>query len=181
MTLSQEIIRSGQLGDIYFITTSRVNLGRTNATSALSGLASRLLHPPLLLEEVPTRVSAVSRSCVVEGTADVAFIDLEYASELSPTWRSPGSRQQTAPDRVVGSEQMLISTTRASRPFGSLTQAPASRTPRHSGNIASVIAPATSFPPVKAHEPLSLELTDFCGAVRTGRSRAPRPSLAWTS
>ena len=111
VTLSRELIQSGELGDIYFITTSRVNLGlHQSDVSVVWDLAP---HDFSILRywlgEVPIRVSAVSRSCVVEGTADVAFIDLEYASgtiaHVEIAWLAPSKLRRTA---VVGSEKMLV-------------------------------------------------------------------------
>ena len=95
VTLSRDLIQSGELGEIYFITTSRVNLGlHQSDVSVVWDLAPHdfsILR--YWLNEVPTRVSAVSRSCMVEGTADVAFIDLEYASgtiaHVEIAWLAP--------------------------------------------------------------------------------------------
>ncbi len=65
VTLSRELIQSGELGEIYFITTSRVNLGlHQSDVSVVWDLAPHdfsILR--YWLDEVPTRVSAVSRSC----------------------------------------------------------------------------------------------------------------------
>jgi predicted dehydrogenase len=178
VTLSHELIRSGQLGDIYFITTSRVNLGlHQRDVSVVWDLAPHDFSiMRFWLEEVPTRVSAVSRSCVVEGTADVAFIDLEYASgtiaHVEIAWLAPSKLRRTA---VVGSEKMLIYDDTSIEPvriFDSGARLPDPETfgeyrlSYRTGDIVS--------PPVEAHEPLSLELTDFCGAVRTGSE--PRSS-----
>jgi predicted dehydrogenase len=178
VTLSRELIRGGQLGDIYFITTSRVNLGLHQPdVSVVWDLAP---HDFSILRywlgEVPTRVSALSRSCVVEGTADVAFIDLEYASgtiaHVEIAWLAPGKLRRTA---VVGSEKMLVYDDTSNEPvriFDSGASLPDPETfgeYRLTYRTGDIISPA-----VQAHEPLSLELTDFCEAVRTGAQ--PRSS-----
>jgi predicted dehydrogenase len=172
VTLSRELIQSGQLGDIYFITTSRVNLGLHQPdVSVVWDLAP---HDFSILRywlgEVPTRVSALSRSCVVEGTADVAFIDLEYASgtiaHVEIAWLAPGKLRRTA---VVGSRKMLVYDDTSHEPVRIFDSGADLRDPEtfgeyrltyRTGNIVS--------PPVEAQEPLSLELADFCSAVRTG-------------
>jgi predicted dehydrogenase len=178
VTLSRELIRSGQLGDIYFITTSRVNLGLHQPdVSVVWDLAphdfSILRH---WLGEMPIRVSAVSRSCVVEGTADVAFIDLEYASgtiaHVEIAWLAPSKLRRTA---VVGSEKMLVYDDTSNEPvrvFDSGASLPDPETfgeYRLSYRTGDIVSPA-----VEAQEPLSLELADFCEAVRTGSE--PRSS-----
>jgi predicted dehydrogenase len=180
VTLSRELIQSGQLGDIYFITTSRVNLGLHQPdVSVVWDLAP---HDFSILRywlgDVPTRVSALSRSCVVEGTADVAFIDLEYASgtiaHVEIAWLAPGKLRRTA---VVGSEKMLVYDDMSNEPvriFDSGAHLPDPETfgeyrlTYRTGDIVS--------PSVEAHEPLSLELADFCHSVRTGAE--PRSSAA---
>lgn len=178
VTLSRELIQSGQLGDIYFITTSRVNLGLHQPdVSVVWDLAphdfSILRH---WLGEMPIRVSALSRSCVVEGTADVAFIDLEYASgtiaHVEIAWLAPGKLRRTA---VVGSEKMLVYDDTSNEPvriFDSGATLPDPETfgeYRLTYRTGDIVSPA-----VEAHEPLSLELADFCLAVRTGSE--PRSS-----
>lgn len=178
VTLSRELIQSGQLGEIYFITTSRVNLGLHQPdVSVVWDLAPHdfsILR--YWLDEVPTRVSALSRSCMVEGTADVAFIDLEYSSgtiaHVEIAWLAPGKLRRTA---VVGSEKMLVYDDTSNEPvriFDSGADLPDPETfgeyrlSYRTGDITS--------PSVEAHEPLSLELADFCQAVRTGAE--PRSS-----
>jgi predicted dehydrogenase len=178
VTLSRELIQGGQLGHIYFITTSRVNLGlHQSDVSVVWDLAPHdfsILR--YWLDEVPTRVSALSRSCVVEGTADVAFIDLEYASgtiaHVEIAWLAPGKLRRTA---VVGSEKMLVYDDTSNEPVrvfdsGATLPDPATfgeyRLTYRTGDVLS--------PAVAAQEPLSLELADFCAAVRTGSE--PRSS-----
>jgi predicted dehydrogenase len=128
------------------------------------------------LGEVPTRVSALSRSCLVEGTADVAFIDLEYASgtiaHVEIAWLAPGKLRRTA---VVGSEKMLVYDDTSNEPvriFDSGADLPDPETfgeYRLTYRTGDIVSPA-----VEAHEPLSLELADFCESVRTGAE--PRSS-----
>jgi predicted dehydrogenase len=178
VTLSRDLIQSGQLGDIYFISTSRVNLGlHQSDVSVVWDLAP---HDFSILRywlgEVPTRVSALSRCCVVEGTADVAFIDLEYASgtiaHVEIAWLAPSKLRRTA---VVGSEKMLVYDDTSNEPvriFDSGADLPDPETfgeYRLSYRTGDIVSPS-----VEAQEPLSLELADFCDAVRTGAE--PRSS-----
>src|SRR5262249_60008893 len=63
------------------------------------------------LGRTPIRVSAVSRSCIIEGNPDVAFIDLEYASRtlahVELSWLPPRNLPRTAgvrsPKKVTSS------------------------------------------------------------------------------
>jgi predicted dehydrogenase len=87
-------------------------------------------------------------------------------------WLAPGKLRRTA---VVGSKKMLVYDDTSPEPvriFDSGADVPDPETfgeyrlTYRTGNIVS--------PPVEAHEPLSLELADFCRAVRTGSE--PRSS-----
>ncbi len=80
----RELIESGALGDLYFISTSRVNLGLHQPdVSVIWDLGP---HDFSILRywlgESPDSVSAISRACVMPGTPDVAFINLGYASGI---------------------------------------------------------------------------------------------------
>jgi predicted dehydrogenase len=183
VTLCRELIQSGQLGEIYFITTSRVNLGLHQPdVSVVWDLAPHdfsILR--YWLEDVPTRVSALSRSCVVEGTADVAFIDLEYSSgtiaHVEIAWLAPGKLRRTA---VVGSEKMLVYDDTSNEPVRLFDSGADLRDPetfgeyRLSYRTGDIVSPS-----VEAHEPLSLELADFCHAVRTGEEPRSSAQLGW--
>ena len=108
---AREAISQGELGEIYFISTSRVNLGlHQRDVSVVWDLAPHdfsILR--YWLDEVPIRVSAISRGCVDGKTADVAFIDLEFASgtiaHVEIAWLAPSKLRRTA---IVGSEKMLV-------------------------------------------------------------------------
>lgn len=168
----RELIASGELGDIYFISTSRVNLGLHQPdASVVWDLAPHdfsILR--YWLEETPVAVSAISRGCVIPSTPDVAFINLEYGSgivahaELS--WLSPSKLRRTT---VVGSQKMVVYDDTSNEPvrvFDSGVTLPDPQTfgeyrlTYRTGDIVSKhVAP---------EEPLLLELSDFCSAIRTG-------------
>jgi predicted dehydrogenase len=170
--MSRELITSGALGTIYFISTSRVNLGLHQPdASVVWDLGphdfSILRH---WLGELPSRVSAVSRSCVLDGTPDVAFIDLEFPSgtiaHVELSWLAPSKLRRTA---IVGSQKMVVYDDTSNEPiriFDSGADLPDPETfgefrlTYRTGNIVS--------PRVDVAEPLERELADFCHAVRTG-------------
>jgi len=107
----KEIIDSGELGDIYFVTSSRVNLGlHQKDASVVWDLAPHdlsILH--YWLEESPNGVSVAGRACINPGIPDVAFINLRFPSgivaELQVAWLSPVKLRRTI---VVGSRKMLL-------------------------------------------------------------------------
>ena len=108
---TKEIIDSGDLGDIHFITSSRVNLGlHQKDVSVIWDLAphdfSMLFY---WLNEEPTEVNAFGHAYVLDGIPDVAFIDLAFPSgsiaNVQVSWLSPSKLRRTV---IVGSRKMLV-------------------------------------------------------------------------
>jgi predicted dehydrogenase len=174
VNLVRDLIRSGELGEIYFISTSRVNLGLHQPdVSVIWDLGphdfSILRH---WLDESPREISAVCRSCILPGTPDVAFATLQFPcgtlAQVELSWLAPSKLRRTA---VVGSRKMVVYDDTSNEPvriFDSGVELPDPETfgeyklSYRSGSIVS--------PPVAGTEPLALELRDFCRAVRTGLS-----------
>jgi len=107
----KEIIDSGELGDIRFITSSRVNLGlHQKDVSVVWDLAphdfSMLFY---WLGEEPDQVEAFGNAYVLEGIPDVAFINLRFPggaiANVQVAWLAPSKLRKTV---IVGSKKMLI-------------------------------------------------------------------------
>jgi predicted dehydrogenase len=170
----QSMIENDDLGEVYFISTSRVNLGLHQPDVSVAWDLgphdfSILRH---WLKETPARVSAMARSCIMPGVPDVAFIDLEYASgtlgHVELSWLSPSKLRRTT---IVGSRKMVIYDDTSTEPVrvfdsGATLPDPASfgefRLTYRTGDILS--------PHIEAAEPIYRELEDFCGAILEGRS-----------
>lgn len=178
VNMSRDLIRSGELGEIYFISTSRVNLGLHQPdVSVVWDLGphdfSILCY---WLEELPVKVSAVSRGCIIESIPDVAFVNLQFPSgtiaHVELSWLAPSKLRRTA---IVGSQKMLVyddTSTEPVRIFDSGADVP---DPESFGEFRLTYrAGAILSPPVHVAEPLRLELADFCRAIRTGEE--PRSS-----
>jgi protoporphyrinogen oxidase/predicted dehydrogenase len=172
VTTIKSIIDSGELGEIYFISSSRVNLGlHQRDVSVVWDLGP---HDFSILRywlgDLPEEVSALSRSCLLPGVPDVCFINLRYASgtvaNVELSWLSPSKLRRTA---IVGSKKMVVydDTSKESvRIFDSGASLPDPETfgeyrlTYRTGDIVS--------PRVSATEPLGLELADFGSAIRNG-------------
>jgi predicted dehydrogenase len=168
----RELIQAGELGDVYFISTSRVNLGLHQPdVSVVWDLGphdfSILCY---WLEQTPTHLSAVSRSCIFPTIPDVAFMNLEYEhgaiAHVELSWLAPSKLRRTT---VVGSRKMVVYDDTSNEPVrvfdsGVMLDDPQSfgefRLSYRTGEIVS--------PAIKPAEPLQLEMADFCEAVRTG-------------
>ncbi|RME00075.1 MAG: gfo/Idh/MocA family oxidoreductase [Calditrichaeota bacterium] len=107
----KEIIESGALGKIYYISASRVNLGlHQKDVSVVWDLAPHDFSSIFFwLDETPRYVSAMGKDFVQPGIPDVAFINLEFPAgaiaHVQVSWLSPSKLRRTT---VIGSEKMLV-------------------------------------------------------------------------
>jgi len=175
----KDLLDSGELGDIYFISSSRVNLGlHQRDVSVVWDLGphdfSILLY---WLEELPSRVQAVGRDSIVRGIPDVAFVDLTFPSgvvahaELS--WLAPSKLRRTV---VVGSEKMVVYDDGSAEPIRIFDHGVVYRDPESFGQYQlSYRTGDIVSPQLDTAEPLALELDDFFSRIRLGH--APPASL----
>jgi predicted dehydrogenase len=178
VNLVRDLIDSGELGEIYFISTSRVNLGlhQPDVSVVWDLGAHDLSILRYWLGENPTDVAATSRGCVMPNTPDVAFISLRFPNgtiaHVEVSWLAPSKLRRTA---IVGSRKMVVYDDTSNEPvriFDSGVDVPDPETfgeyrlTYRAGDIVS--------PHIDVVEPLSLELADFCSAIREGSE--PRSS-----
>jgi predicted dehydrogenase len=107
----RELIQGGDLGEIYYINSQRVNLGVFQKDiNVIWDLAP---HDISIMNEIlqmrPEKVSAHGKSYIRPGIEDVAFIDLEYPNgvitNIHVSWLDPNKIRRTT---VVGSRKMLV-------------------------------------------------------------------------
>jgi predicted dehydrogenase len=166
------LIDSGEVGEIYFISSSRVNLGLHQRDVSVAWDLGPHDFSILLywLGETPEYVSAERRSCIIRGTPDVAFMNLAFASgtiaHVEISWLAPSKLRRTT---VVGSRKMVVYddvSTEPVRVFDSGVMIPDPSTfgeYRLSYRTGDIVSPH-----IDSAEPLCLEVADFCRAVSTG-------------
>ena len=174
----KELIDSGALGDIYFVSMSRVNLGlHQSDVSVVWDLGPHdfsILR--YWLEGIPTEMSAMTRACVFPETPDIAFINGRYDNgtivHLELSWLSPSKLRRTA---IVGSEKMVVYDDTSAEPVRVFDSGAELPTPETFGEFRLTYRTGDIVSPrIEATEPLALELSDFCSAI-AGRS-TPRSS-----
>jgi predicted dehydrogenase len=158
------------LGDVYFVSSSRVNLGlHQRDTSVIWDLGphdfSILLH---WLGERPDTVRAVGRDSIVRGVVDVAFVTVRFPSgivaQVELSWLSPSKLRRTV---VVGSEKMVVYEDGAPEPIRLFDHGVVYHDPETFGEYqlsyrtGDIIAPKLG-----TYEPLAAELQDFGRAIR---------------
>lgn len=107
----KELIDQGELGEIRYVYTQRLNLGRIrNTENVMWSLAphdiSIVLH---LLGKQPIAVSALGSDFIQKGIEDVAFINIRFQNgeigHIHVSWLDPTKTRRTI---VVGSKKMAI-------------------------------------------------------------------------
>jgi predicted dehydrogenase len=178
----KRMIEGGTLGDIFFISSSRVNLGlHQRDVSVIWDLGphdfSILLY---WLSELPTSVRAVGRDSIVKGIADVAFVTMTFASgivvNVELSWLAPSKLRRTV---LVGSERMVIYDDGAPEPVRLFDRGVVYRDPETFGEYhLSYRSGDVISPRIESHEPLSLELAEFVKAIQTDDAMEFHTSIA---
>jgi predicted dehydrogenase len=172
----------GELGELYFVSSSRVNLGlHQQDISVVWDLGphdfSILLY---WLGAMPQRVRAVGRDSIVKGIPDVAFITLDFPcgllANVELSWLAPSKLRRTV---LVGSERMVVYVDGDPEPIrvfdhGVVYEDPETFGEYHlsyrTGDIVS--------PKIDTAEPIALELEDFALAARAGEAPPGHLELA---
>jgi predicted dehydrogenase len=170
----QRLIASGDFGDVYFVTSSRMNLGIYQPDGVVCDLAphdlSILLH---WLDRRVVSVTASGRSIFQADVPETAFLSLTFeggaAANVQVSWLAPRKVRQMV---LVGSKRMVQYDDAA-------PDAPVRVYDR--GLDVQLPAPATFgehqltyrtgdmvAPRIEVAEPLSLELEDFARVINTG-------------
>lgn len=167
----KELIEADVLGEVYFVTSTRMNLGKYQRDGVICDLAphdiSILLH---WLGGPVTQVTATGQSVFQAGVPETAFVTLGFAggakANLQVSWLAPRKLRQTV---VVGSRRMVYwedtSADESVRIYDrglDFDEAPSNfgeyRLTYRTGDMVA--------PRIDAAEPLSLELEDFARAIR---------------
>jgi predicted dehydrogenase len=169
----RSMIRSDELGEVYFVTSSRMNLGLYQRDGVVLDLAphdlSILLH---WLGQPLVEVSATGLSVYQEGVHETAFLTLRFEggtqANVQLSWLAPRKLRQMV---VVGSRKMVQYEDTAAddsvRVYDrglDFSEPPANfgeyRLTYRTGDMVA--------PRIEALEPLAQELKDFASAVREG-------------
>jgi predicted dehydrogenase len=178
----RSLLTDGVLGEVYFITSARMNLGKYQRDGVVTDLAPHDLSILMYwLDEPVVQVTTTACTVFQEGVPETAFMTLTFASgttaNIQVSWLAPRKVRQMV---VVGSKRMVQYDDTASdepirvydRGMDLEWDAPANfgeyQLTYRSGDVI--------IPRIDAHEPLALELGDFARAIRTGST--PRSNAA---
>jgi predicted dehydrogenase len=170
----RSLLTEGVLGEVYFVTSARMNLGKYQRDGVVTDLAPHDLSILMYwLDEPVVQVTTTACTVFQEGVPETAFMTLTFASgttaNIQVSWLAPRKVRQMV---VVGSNRMVQYDDTASdepirvydRGMDLEWDAPASfgeyQLTYRSGDVV--------IPRIDAHEPLGLEIADFARSIRTG-------------
>jgi predicted dehydrogenase len=165
------LIEAGDLGDLYFVSSSRVNLGlHQRDVSVIWDLGphdfSILLY---WLDVVPTSIRATGRASILPGIVDVAFVTMEFGSgviaNVELSWLAPSKLRRTV---VVGSKRMVVYDDGSVEPIKIYDRGVDYKDPETFGEYQlSYRSGDILSPMLSGEEPLSLQVGEFVRAMRT--------------
>jgi predicted dehydrogenase len=163
------MIQSGELGEVYYIYTQRVNLGRIRGDeNALWSFAPHDLSQIMfILGMEPTNVSARGQSFIQDGIEDVVFLSLFFENRIMAhihlSWLDPHKVRKTT---IVGTDKMAVfDDTEASEKLKIYNNHAEVPTIRNYGDSIQVRFGDILIPRVDMSEPLKVECQHFLECV----------------
>lgn len=173
----QELIRRGALGEIYYIDSSRLNLGLHQFDiNVVWDLAPHDVSMILYwIGSRPLRVSARGNSYTQADIEDVAFITLEFEHKIMAhihvSWMSPAKLRRTT---IVGSKQMIVyddlEVTEKVKLYDSGVERLALNAETHAELQRTYRVGDVLSPRLDVVEPLRVECEHFVQCIRTGQA-----------
>jgi predicted dehydrogenase len=107
----KEVIESGELGEVFYVSTTRVNLGifqeHVNVVWDLAPHDVSILN--YILDRMPESVATQASCSIRKNVEDVAFMTMRYPgnvlAHVHVSWLNPNKIRSTT---VVGSKKMLV-------------------------------------------------------------------------
>ncbi len=173
-------IDSGELGDIYYLYSQRLNLGRFRHDSDV--LWTLAPHDISIInywfESRPNRVSAQGITCLGNNNdvAEVCFAHLEYpdgrSAHLHVSWLDPQKKREIV---IVGSKKMLIyddvNTTRHIQIFDKRVEVEYSHPTNDFAQFTALLrAGDLVIPNIRLVEPLAVEVDHFVRCIQHNES-----------
>lgn len=169
----KKLIISKKLGEIYFIDSSRVNLGLHHAdASVIWDLMPHELSILLYwLDEFPVSVATFARGCINAKRPDTAFVNFTFASgtiaNTHVSWLAPAKLRKTV---IVGSKKMVlfddtesIEKVKIFTKGAKANKSLAFKDPKVDYFYGNIVSPL-----LKHYEPLAVVANHFISCIATG-------------
>lgn len=173
----RKLIDQGQLGDVYYMYSVRVNLGtvRKDENALWSFAPHDISVMNFLMAARPESVSARGQAYLQKGVEDVVFVNLRYPGgrmgQIQLSWLDPHKERRLT---IVGSNKMAVFDDGAPSEKVRIYDKGAnlSREYQTYGEYLGLRNGDITIPWIDAKEPLQAEGTHFLDCVRSGA--APR-------
>jgi predicted dehydrogenase len=170
----RDMIESGELGDVLYAYSNRLNLGQFRRDE--NALWSLGVHDVatlmFLLGDTPIEVGARGQSYLHDGVEDVVFGDMVFAggtmAHIHLSWLDPHKVRRLT---VVGSQQMAVFDDMEAERKLTIYDKGFTREGEGSGSWGEYVAKREGdihIPRLPADEPLRLEVEHFLDCVATG-------------
>ncbi len=169
----KQLVESGELGDLYYLYSQRVNLGviRQDENSLWSFAPHDLSVMLYLLDQKPVSVTARGAAYLQDGVEDVAFMNVRFSGgcmgQVQVSWLDPHKLRKFT---VVGSKKMVVfddmEAQEKIRIFDKGARVPTEY--RSFGDYIGLRFGDILIPRLDASEPLRLECQHFLDCVTRG-------------
>ncbi|HEX7050671.1 MAG TPA: Gfo/Idh/MocA family oxidoreductase [Longimicrobiales bacterium] len=173
----KDVIDRGELGDVYYCYSQRVNLGKLRSDeNALWSLAPHDISVVLyLMGEEPETVEATGQAFLQPGIEDVVFMTMRFASgrvaHVQVSWLDPHKARRLT---VVGSKKMVVFDDMQAQEKIRIYDKGVDRRPTEAasygsyGELLALREGDIVIPRITGREPLALEIGEFLRSVATG-------------
>ncbi|MDQ3631646.1 MAG: Gfo/Idh/MocA family oxidoreductase [Actinomycetota bacterium] len=178
----KELLGAGELGELFFATFSRVNLGiHQSDVSVVRDLGPHDFSMLLYWLGPPTFVRAIGRDAVGSGQLDVAFIDMGLPNgalvHMELSWLAPTKLRRTV---LVGSGKMVVYEDTSPEQVRVYDRGVEMMEPQSFGeHQLSYRSGDVLSPRLDPDEPLRLEMQDFVDCVATGTTPLSSAALGY--
>ena len=162
------MIDAGELGEVYYLYSQRLNLGtiRTDENAWWSLAPHDVSVANRLLGAAPLSVQCRGQCVVSANVADVVFATLEYPggrlAQFHVSWLDPHKSRKLT---VVGSRKMVVFDDTGDRKL-----VVHDKGFQRDNGVISLVQGGTELPAVDTTEPLAVEAGHFVDCIRTGRT-----------
>ncbi|MBN3038336.1 MAG: Gfo/Idh/MocA family oxidoreductase [Candidatus Omnitrophica bacterium] len=169
----KEYIQKGELGDVFYLYSTRVNLGRIREEeNALWSLTSHDISVTLfLLADVPIEVTTKGESYLRKGIEDVVFATLKFKNDvlaqIHASWLDPHKMRKFT---IVGSKKMAVfDDMQASEKIRLYDKGVERKTDYHTyAEYLALRNGDINIPRVDMKEPLQVECQHFLDCINKG-------------
>lgn len=170
---AKELMDSGELGDVHYMYSTRVNLGIIRKDeNALWSLAPHDISIALMfMQDVPIQVTCTGQAFIQPGIEDVVFITIHFSNQrmahVHCSWLDPHKVRKLT---VVGSKKMVVVDDMEANEKVRIYDKGVERKPKYAtySEMLTLRNGDIQIPRIEMREPLRFECDQFIKSMQTG-------------